>query len=407
MIAELTLENPAYGGDTIGRLPDGRAVFVPYGLPGETVRVKLVQQKKRYARGELLEILEASPQRIPARCRHFAECGGCHYQQMSYQQQLITKQAILQDQLERIGGLSHPPVAAPLPSPAQYNYRNQIQFQVSSGGKLGFFRSTKKSIIEVNECHLPQGPLNEVWPLLDIDPDISIKRIGLRLGAKDDVLVAFESEEPFNAEFNLEALPVSVVHINPEGVQILAGSPYSVIQVREREFQVSAGSFFQVNTALAEKMVAMIEDLMPTRPNLLLELYAGVGLFSAFLAGKVNKLVAIESSPSACDDFVLNLDEFDNVELYQGEVEEVLPLIDLNPDLVLLDPPRTGVAKKVLESIISLSPTQIIYISCDPATLARDSRILSEGGYLPQTFIPVDLFCQTYHIETISSWRRT
>jgi 23S rRNA (uracil1939-C5)-methyltransferase len=406
MTEELTLGNPAYGGDSIGRQPDGRAVFVPFGLPGETVRIRISQQKKRYARGELLEILEPSPHRIPPRCPHFVECGGCHYQHMSYEQQLITKQNILQDQLERIGKLSQPPVAGAIPSPANYNYRNQVQFQISAGGKLGFFRAIKKGLIEIAECHLPQGPLNEIWPLLEIDPAIQLDTIRLRLGVSDDMLVTFASAEPFNAEFNLEALPVSVVHSSPGGVQVLAGSPYNMMRVRDRDFKVSAGSFFQVNTAMAEKMVATIEDLIPAKSNLLLDLYAGVGLFSAFLARRVDKLVAVEMSPSACDDFVENLDEFDNVELYQGSVEEILPIMELGPDLVLLDPPRAGVDKRTLEKILSFSADQILYISCDPATLARDSKILSEGGYKPETFIPFDLFCQTYHIETISNWRR-
>lgn len=404
MIEELTLENPAYGGDTVGRLPDGRVVFVPYGIPGEIVRVKISQQKKKYARGELLEVLEASPHRVPPRCIHFGECGGCHYQQMSYDQQLKIKQDILQDQLERIGRLSQPPVAPAIPSPAEFNYRNQVHFQVSGAGKLGYFRGNNKGLLEIAECHLPQNPLNDIWPLLEIDPAAQIDKIGLRLGVNDDILVSFESDKSFDAELNLEALPVSVVHNSPEGAQVLAGSPYNVMRARGRDFQVSASSFFQVNIAMAEKMVATIEELIPQKPKLLLELYAGVGLFSAFLAERVDRLVAVESSPSACDDFAINLDEFDDVELYQGSVEEILPLMELEPDLVLLDPPRNGVDKEVLERVLSYAADQIIYVSCDPATFARDSRLLLEGGYKPETIIPFDLFCQTFHIESLSSW---
>lgn len=407
MIEEITLDNLSYGGDAIGRLPDGRAIFVPYGIPGETVRIKIVQQKKRFARGELLEILDPSPQRVPFRCRHFSECGGCHYQHMSYAQQLVAKQNILREQLERLGGLSQPPIAETIPSPADYNYRNQIHFQAASNGKLGFFRANnKKSVLEVSECHLPHAALNEIWPLLEIAPNLPIDRIGLRLGLNDDVMVMFESKTQFDAEFNLEGLPVSVVHMNPQGSQMLAGSPYSIIPVSDRKFQVSPEAFFQVNIPVAEKMVAAIDALLPDDVGLLLELYAGAGLFSAFLAEKVDQLVAVESSSAACDDFVENLNEFENVELYQGDVGQILPLLDLAPDLILLDPPRAGVEKQVLDRIISYSAKQIIYISCDPATLSRDSRILSEGGYVPEEFIPFDLFPQTFHIEAISSWRR-
>jgi 23S rRNA (uracil1939-C5)-methyltransferase len=133
-------------------------------------------------------------------------------------------------------------------------------------------------------------------------------------------------------------------------------------------------------------------------------LYAGVGLFSALIAGRAEKLVAVESSPQASEDFVQNLDEFDNVELYQGAAEEILPHLDIQPEVVLLDPPRAGVDKNVLEKIISTSAGEIVYISCDPATLARDSRILVQEGYKPVRFIPIDLFSQTYHIETLSHW---
>ncbi len=174
--------------------------------------------------------------------------------------------------------------------------------------------------------------------------------------------------------------------------------------MRGRKFQVSAGSFFQVNLPQAEKMTAIIEELIPDGCGTVLELYAGVGLFSAFIASRADKLVAIESSPFAGEDFVQNLDDFDTVELYQGGVEEILPHLDIQPDIVLMDPPRAGVDKNVLEKIISISPEKVVYISCDPATLARDSRRLVEGGYTPVKFIPIDLFSQTYHIETLSYW---
>lgn len=405
-ITELTLNNPAYGGETIGRLPDGRAVFVPFSLPGETVRIKIVLNKKKYARGELLEVLEPSPFRVTPRCQHYGDCGGCHYQHVAYDQQLVIKRKILQDQLERIGRLANPPIFDPILSPDSYNYRNYMQFNLSAGGNPGFIRTNKKDVLEITECHLPQGPLNHFWTLLEIGPNTGVSKLGLRLGAGDDILMMLESAGQFDAEFNVESLPVSVVHISPENVQTLAGSASTIMQVRGRNFRVSAGSFFQINTTLAEKMVAVIEELIPENSGTLLELYSGVGLFSAFIANHVNQLVAVETSPNACEDFVDNLDEFDNIDLYQGPVEEILPMLDIKPEIVLMDPPRAGVDKYVLERIIAMAPEKILYISCDPATLARDSRLLVQGGYKALKFIPFDLFCQTYHIETLSYWTR-
>jgi 23S rRNA (uracil1939-C5)-methyltransferase len=371
------------------------------------VRIRIVTDKKKYARGELVEVLEPSPFRIQPRCPHFGVCGGCHYQHIAYEQQLVLKRKILQDQLERIGRLDNPPINPVVPSPEMYNYRNQIQFHIGKGNKPGFIRANKNGVLEIEECHLPGEQLAELWPLIDIDPETGISKLGLRQGADQDMILTLESSHPFDSEFNVESLPVSVVHLSPEGEQILAGSDYTIMQVKGRKFKVSAKSFFQINIPLVEQMIAQIQEHISDGTGLVLELYSGVGLFSAFIAGKVEKLIAIESSPSAGDDFVDNLDEFDNIELYQGRVEEILPELDIKPDIVLLDPPRTGVKKKALERIISISPHQILYVSCDPSTLARDSRILTEGGYHPEKFIPYDFFCQTHHIESLSIWIKT
>jgi 23S rRNA (uracil1939-C5)-methyltransferase len=403
---EITLENPAYGGDTIGRLPDGRAVFVPYGIPGERVKIRIVSDKKKYARGELLEILDPSPFRIQPRCQHFGDCGGCHYQHISYEQQMIIKQKILRDQLERIGRLEEPVIEPVIPSPKIFNYRNHVQFKVGKNKKLGFYRSSKNGVLEIDECHLPDEMIDQIWPMLEIDPQTGIKSIGLRKGEGEDMLLILESPQLFDADFDVETLPVSVAHISPEGEQVLAGSPNNIIQVKERNFLVSAGSFFQINIPLVEQVIDLIETRIPDQVGLALELYSGVGLFSAFLAGKVERLIAIESSESAGEDFVTNLDQFENVELYQGNVEKILPFLDIEPEIVLVDPPRTGLKRVVLANLIEKNPDLIVYISCDPATLARDSRIMTEGGYIPEKFIPYDFFSQTFHIETVSFWRK-
>jgi 23S rRNA (uracil1939-C5)-methyltransferase len=403
---EVTLQNAAYGGDMIGRLPDGRAVFVPFGVPGETVRLTITQDKKNFARGEIVEVPEPSPYRIPAPCAHFSECGGCHYQHISYDQQLQLKKTILQEQLERIGRLEAPPVAEVIPSTNQLSYRNHIKFHISPEGKPGFIRANKRGVMPIVECRLPETLLAEIWPLLEIEPGSGISSLGLRLGIEDDILVVLESQHPFDAQFDIESIPLSVVHISPENSIVLAGSDYSIMQVKERQFRVSGQSFFQVNSPLAEKLVEKIVSYLPEISNLALELYSGVGLFSAFIAQRAEKLITVEASESACDDFVHNLDDFNNVDLYQGPVEDILPNLDITPEIVLLDPPRTGLHKEVIRTLSAMQPKLLFYISCDPATLARDSRLLIEGGFAPQQFIPFDFFPQTYHIETLSIWVR-
>ena len=402
---DLRLSALVYGGECLGRLPDERAVFVPFALPGEKVRLRLVEEKPRYARAELLEILEPSPKRITPRCLHFGVCGGCHYQHLSYQDQLDAKTAILVEQLERIGKFVNPPVEAPVPAPAPFYYRNHVQFQITTDGNLGYHLARSDQPFPIRECHLPEERLNSIWPLLDINADAAIKRIGLRLGAGDDAMLILESDEPGLPEFSVEDLTLSTVHLGPAGAQVLAGSDHFSIEVLGKRFRVSATSFFQVNTPMAEKLVThLLEGLDLSNEATVLELFSGVGLFSAFLAAKTSRLVCVESSASACEDFMYNLEEFSHVELYESTVEMALPSIQIAPEVLVMDPPREGVDRHALEALLNIRPRQIAYVSCDPATLARDGRRLREGGYHLVRVTPFDLFPQTYHIESISFW---
>jgi 23S rRNA (uracil1939-C5)-methyltransferase len=405
-ILELRLEKLAYGGDAMGRLSDGRTVFVPFGLPGERVRVRLTEERRNFARADLLEILEASPHRVAPRCKHFGVCGGCHYQNLPYEQQLRAKTEILRDQLTRIGKIENPPVHDIVASPSPWNYRNSVQFHLTEEGKLGYVKAQAPTVFAITECHLPEETINSLWQQLEFEPGTNIERVSLRSGKDQDVLLALESNMPEPPELELEA-EISVVHIYEEQSVVIAGNDHIVISVLERDFRVSAASFFQVNTAMAEKMVQHLSTHLPlTQSSTLLDVYCGTGLFSAFLAPKCERLIGIESSFSACEDFSFNLDEFDNVELYEGLAEEVIPHLDVQPDIVLVDPPRAGLDKRVVDGILKLDPGVIAYVSCDPSTLARDAARLLGGGYHLQDVTPFELFPQTFHIESISVFER-
>jgi 23S rRNA (uracil1939-C5)-methyltransferase len=411
-IYEVELRSFAYGGEAIGRLPDGRAVFVPFAMPGEKVRLELVEEKRAFARARLLEVLEPAPQRIPARCAHFGLCGGCHYQHLPYPAQLAAKTAILRDQLERIGGLKAPPVQPAVASPQEYRYRNHVQFHLTPQGALGYHKPRSNEVFAIQECHLPEPALNTLWPQLAFEPLSEIERIALRLGADDELQIILESRDPAAPDLSVEELPVSVVHLSPAGALVLAGSLDIHIAVLGRSFQVSAGSFFQTNTAIAQAMVEHVLALLGQQDGLspaavALDVYCGVGLFSAFLASHVGRLVGIEAAPSAADDFSVNLDEFDNVELYEAPAEAVLPGLDLRPDLILVDPPREGIQPAALDGLLRLAAPRLVYVSCDPATLGRDARRLSAAGYQLETITLFDQFPQTYHIESISLWVKT
>ena len=398
---EVTLATLTYGGDAIGRLEDGRAVFVPLGLPGERVRLRLMEEKRGLARGEIIEILQASPERIPPRCKHFGQCGGCHYQHMPYEMQLRVKADILRDQLQRIGKIEKPQLQPTVAGPNPWNYRNHIQFHLDGDGKLGFQASLSNKAIPVSECYLPEPSINSFWHQLEFESNSGIERVSLRSGADNELMLVLESNSPETPELEIEA-DISVAHIFEDNAVVIAGNDHITMEVLDREFRVSPASFFQVNTIMAEKMVTHLLDHLSISQSTILDVYCGVGLFSAFLASKCKRLIGIESSPSACDDFTVNLDEFDNVELYEDLAENVLPVLQVEPDIILIDPPRAGVQREALDAIVKLNPKMIVYVSCDPSTLARDARRLIDSGYQLLEVTPFDLFPQTYHIESIS-----
>src|SRR5258706_9087342 len=291
-------------------------------------------------------------------------------------------------------------------SPKQWNYRNHMQFHLTKDAKIGFVNSRGNAVIPISECHLPEDGINNFWPELQFESNTGMERISLRSGTDDELMLIFESDSPETPELEVEA-DISVVHIFDEHPVVIAGQGHLLLNVMGKDFRVSAGSFFQVNTRIAEKMVEyLLAKLAVASSSILLDVYCGVGLFSKFFAAKCSRIIGVESSASACEDFSFNLDEFDNVELYEGLAEEVIPHLETKPDIILVDPPRAGLEKEVIDGIVKMSPRVIAYVSCDPSTLARDAARLIHGGYRLVEVTPFDMFPQTYHIESISIFER-
>ncbi|MCB2210432.1 class I SAM-dependent RNA methyltransferase [bacterium] len=401
------MEKMVYGGECLSRLPDGRAVFVPFVLPDELVQIELVEDKKRYARGWPIELIEASPERIAARCVHFGACGGCQYQHLDYTKQLEHKQAIMLDQFQRIAKIDDPPLNPIVPAPDPWNYRNTVQFHLGREGELGYVHANGEHLLPIVECHLPQEAINTLWPQIELGEESGVYRLGVRQDSYDELMLVMEGEDPKPPEFG-EDIPVSAVYTPPDArLTVLAGEDHLVYTLLGHYFQVSARSFFQVNTPMAEKMVQHVLDNLDFSDDpKAVELYAGVGLFSVFLASRVSHLTAIESSGSACHDFAVNLDAFDNVDLYEAEAEAVVPSLEEPVDIVVMDPPRAGLAPAVHDALVTLSPQQIAYVSCDPATLARDIKKILRNGYELVSVTPFDLFPQTSHIESVSIFKK-
>lgn len=400
-IFDLRIESLVYGGDGFGHLPDGRAVFVPFVLPDERVKIQIREEKGNFARADLLDVITASPLRVAPRCTHFGQCGGCQYQHIDNHNQVTFKQAIFLEQLERLGKISNPEVLTASSSAPAWNYRNALQFHLSGQGRPGFQRAGSNEVVEIKECHLPCPELNEIWPRMQMDPLPGLERIDLRCGADGQVLLTLISKSYSLPDFNTD-LPISAVHLAHGESVILAGSDSLDMEVMEKTFRVSAGAFFQVNPAVTEVMVRCLFDMVnPSSTMTVLDAYCGVGLFSRFLAPLVKKCVGIESNPTACRDYAHNLDDFHQVELYQGLVEEVLPMMDIKADVIIADPPRSGIGSRALKAMLALSPRKIVYVSCNPATLARDASVLASNGYVISQCRLVDMFPQTGHIEAI------
>lgn len=406
---DVRIDKLVYGGDAIGRLVDGRTVFVPFAIPGEKVRLRLIEEKARFAQAELVEVLEPSLKRVAARCCHFTHCGGCHYQHLNYPDQLNAKSDILREQLERIGGIMEiPPIEIATLPESCWRYRNHVQFHLTHEGKLGFQKANSNQTFPIRECHLPEKSINQLWPQIDIEPIPGLERISIRSGVDEDLMLVLENSDPQPLDFSIENLAISVIQKSPLGNLVLAGSDHLLMEVAGRRFQVSSNSFFQVNTLQANAIVEHIMAYLPLNDTMtVVDVYCGVGLFSAFLASKVRQIVGIELSPEACDDFTINLDEFEHVSLYEASAEDVLCSNNFNPDVIVMDPPREGLGRKTVDGIISQGASTLVYISCDPATLARDAKRLSFGGYSLVKIELFDMFPQTYHLESVSYWEKT
>ena len=403
---ELTLSGFAYGGEAFGRDSDGRMVFVPLGIPGERVRVTPTEEHSRWRRGRITEVLTGSPDRIPARCKHFGECGGCHYQHLPYDRQLAAKQAVLVEQLERIGKLSHPPVTPPIPAPEAWEYRNHIRYHLTPSHDLAMVALTSDRLVKIDECYLPDPLALDLWQNAQLENEIQVDQVSLRIGSQQERMIILHAPDDPDVELSSDS-PDSVIWRSPDGWQVLAGDAYLTHSVSDHEFRVSPDAFFQVNTGLLDRLVERTLGLLePVPGERILDLYSGVGLFSAAIARAGAGVIAVEESPSAAEDFVTNLSQFNEIELYESSVELAINHLEGPVDGALVDPPRAGLSRQALTGLLELTPTRIVYVSCDPATLARDAQRLIRSGYQLVSLTLIDMFPQTFHIETVSLWSR-
>jgi len=395
----------AHGGDAVGR-HEGKVIFVPFALPGEEVLVELIEEKARYSRALPLEIVSASPQRVEPRCPHFGICGGCQWQHVAYGAQLGFREEILQSQLKRIAHLSDVSVKPSLSMTNPWNYRNHVQLHSDEAGQLGFMAATEHRVVAIQECHVMHPLLFDVFVALDIDfPEL--KKVSVRAGTTTgEQLLLLETvgeEAPV-----LEAdLPISCVLLLNDGTTVTyVGDNYVTERVAGRSFRISATSFFQVNTTQTDLLLDTVNQyLSPRGEEVLLDVYCGVGTLSLSLADKVAKVLGIDVNEAAIADAVFNSQGMKNVKFMQGTAEELLPGLEESVDLVILDPPRQGIHKQAMAALLKLAAPKVVYVSCDPATLARDIGRMVQGGYELVEVQPVDMFPQTSHVEAVALLR--
>jgi 23S rRNA (uracil1939-C5)-methyltransferase len=397
---ELELTSMAHGGSAVGR-HEGRAIFVPYAIPGERITAAITQDKGRFATALPVEILEQSRSRVIPRCKHFGKCGGCHWQHIDYPEQLRFKQQIVADQMRRLGGLPDAVVHPTIPSPDPWAYRSHVTFHITPDGQPGYISTDDRTVLPIEACHIIRPELVEMFEALKAQRAERAQRLRIQVGSLSNERTRIASNSRDN-EID------SPTHLDA----FAAGSsipPDSAVHytIRGQTFRCTAGSFFQVNLPQAEVLVDLVLKHLDLRgTERALDLYAGVGLFTAFLAAGAKQVTMIESAGSSVEDAKVNLAAFPNVRMVEGLVENALPRLQSRFDVAVVDPPRSGMKPKALDALMKTQPRKIVYVSCDPATLARDVKALVVQGYQLIEVQPVDMFPQTYHIECVAALER-
>ncbi|HSQ38065.1 MAG TPA: class I SAM-dependent RNA methyltransferase [Acidimicrobiia bacterium] len=389
----------AHGGEAVARL-DGKAYFVDGAMPGEHVRGVVTKDAGSWARVELREVVTASPHRIEPPCPLFGACGGCQWQFADYPAQLAWKRSILAGQLAHLGRVDGPPVRDTVAVGAPFGYRNRVDFQIADG-RPALSRRRSRLLQPIDECLLLHPALTDLVSRLgDLGAAVAVT---LRVAtATGDCLAVVDGPVPPQAS----SWGCGVVQRRRDRLTPVVGSGSIVETVAGVAFRITGAAFFQSNTAGAEALVGLVAEALSPRPDeTMLDAYAGGGLFGLTVGRAAARVVAVESAPAAADDLGHNAASAPvPVRVVEGAVEAALPHLETRWDLAVADPPRTGLGASGVQAVVAGRPRAIAYVSCDPASLARDTRLLVEAGYHLGWAAPVDLFPQTFHVEAVAAF---
>jgi len=436
----LDIIDQGHEGQGVGKI-DGFTVFVEDAIAGESVEVKIVKVEKNFAFGKLLKILKKSESRISPACPVYARCGGCQIQHMSYDAQLKFKTKLVRETIQRIGGLENVQVNEAIGMKEPWNYRNKAQYPVGTvDGKMvfGFYASRTHEIIQGQDCIIQDKKSYEIAksaveffqeqkiPAYDEKTGKGIirhimVRTGFKTGKTMLAIVTnaynFPESKAFSEYIKLKFSEVKsiVQNINRRNTnvilgdsnKVLLGSDYISDEIGEYTFKISPLSFFQVNPVQTEVLYnKAVEFAGLSGKETVFDLYSGIGTISMFLSAKAKKVYGIEVVEPAVNDAIENakLNNITNTEFICGEVEKIVPQMyrkGIKADVVVLDPPRKGCERVLIDTVVEIGPEKIVYVSCNPGTLARDLKIFSEKGYIAKEVQPVDMFPQTYHVECV------
>jgi 23S rRNA (uracil1939-C5)-methyltransferase len=447
-LLDLTVDDLAFGGEGVGRV-HGYVIFVRGGLPGDGLRVRLVEARARYGRATIEAVTTPSPDRVAAPCPYFGHCGGCRLQHLAYDAQLAFKAKQVRDCLERLGGLGAFELRPILAAPEPYGYRNKMEFTVTRDAAgtvplIGLHEADRYDVVrDIERCLLQSDAMNAA--LAEVRAQVRARGLGawdqdsgqgllrfvtLREGRHTgEVMVNLvaaapdvDGLAPLAAELHarVPATASVVLNVNAKPASVAVGTEEHLLFGRDhiREglggliFQVSASSFFQTNTAQAERLFALVEDACALAGGeTVLDLYAGTGAISLLLARRCRRVYGIEVAAAAVADAVRNAraNDLANCAFLAGEVRHVLPALaaeGVRAEVVVADPPRAGFHPRALRAVADLAPARIVYVSCNPATLARDVGELVRAGYRLEWVQPVDMFPQTPHIEAVARLAR-
>jgi 23S rRNA (uracil1939-C5)-methyltransferase len=422
--AELVqIEKPVYGGSCLARL-HGKAIFVPLTLPGEQVRIRITQDKRSFATAEAAEIPSPSPLRVTPECRHFGACGGCDYQHAGYATQLAWKEAILRETLER-SSVPTPTEIAVL-SAEPWRYRNRIRLAIDAHGNLGYRGRRSHAVVPITECPIAAPLLQRTAMALQEElrqarPKLPATEVTLFCNAEESAVLASLLTQRLS-KLNVNDLAQTLNDRVPEmqGIEIVAqardrkttqriahwGEPFLSYRAAGSEYRVDQGAFFQVNRWLVDSLVERVTAGDSGR--LAWDLFAGVGLFARKLAHSHSRVVAVESAPASIAALRHNLAGTHGTAVQADTVSFLRRNMGgERPDRIIVDPPRIGLGAEVTALLATIAAPALVYVSCDPATLARDLKALLASGYHIHSATLVDLFPQTFHLETVVHLRRS